>query len=46
MPYYHFKEIWTPLALLGIRFFKEMESGALYVKAWNGSRKPISRKNA
>jgi hypothetical protein len=31
MPYYVFKEIWTPLKYIGVRFFLE-ESGDLYVK--------------
>ena len=31
MPYYVFKEIWTTLNYMGVRFFQE-ESGDLYVK--------------
>ncbi|MEW9671349.1 hypothetical protein [Ammoniphilus sp. 3BR4] len=42
MPYYSFKEIWTPLVFFGIRFFKELESGALFVKVGNRPRKQIS----
>jgi hypothetical protein len=32
MPYFHMKEIWTPLKLIGIRFFIETESGNIYIK--------------
>ncbi len=43
MPYFHFKEIWTPFSLLGIRLFKETDSGALFIKAWNKPRKQITK---
>lgn len=42
MPYYNFKEIWTPLVFIRIRFFKETESGTLFVKVGNGPRKQIN----
>ena len=39
MPYFHMKEIWTPLKLIGIRFFIETESGNIYIKLFKGHRK-------
>ncbi len=40
MPYYHMKEIWTPLKLIGIKFFKTSD-GQLFIKKWNQPRKLI-----
>ncbi|WP_168735485.1 hypothetical protein [Cohnella fermenti] len=49
MPYYYFKEIRTPLKLIGIRFMRD-DQGALWYKVWFGPRKQLnqsrkSRKN-
>lgn len=44
MPYYHFVEIWTPLKLIGIRFFRDEESRRLWIKVWSGSRRPLRGK--
>lgn len=44
MPNYYFKEIWSPLKLIGIRFFRDDES-RVWVKLWSKSRRPLgSRK--
>ncbi|WP_283246006.1 hypothetical protein [Bacillus suaedae] len=43
MPYYSFKEIWTPLFILGIRFYKCIENDRMYIKFGKGNRKPITR---
>jgi len=40
MPYYHMKEMWTPLKMIGIKFFKT-EDGHLFVKVWKQNRKLI-----
>lgn len=41
MPYYHFREIWTPFKLLKIRFFKETHEGGYWIKIGNKQRKPF-----
>lgn len=38
MPYYHFREVRTPLFLIGIRFYRD-EDERLWVKYWNKPRK-------
>lgn len=42
MPYYYFSEVWTPLKLIGIKFFRDDEN-RLWVKFWVFSRKQLSR---
>ncbi|CAH1192627.1 hypothetical protein PAECIP111892_01050 [Paenibacillus auburnensis] len=37
MPSYYFKEIWTPLKLVGIKFFRDDEL-RLWVKLWSKKR--------
>ncbi|MFT4416298.1 hypothetical protein ACLM5H_20750 [Fredinandcohnia humi] len=41
MPYYTFKEIWTPLSIVGIRFYKRNEDEILFIKLGNGPRRPF-----
>ncbi|WP_453993339.1 hypothetical protein [Bacillus nitroreducens] len=41
MPYYSFREIWTPLKWLGIRFFKENHEGRYWIKIGKNSKKPF-----
>ena len=43
MPWYTFSEVWTPLKLIGIRFFKEAGNNEIWIKAWSRNRKPIFR---
>lgn len=39
MPLYSMKEIWTPLAWVGIKFFKTLDDdGAYYIKIGNKPR--------
>ena len=40
MPYYVFKEVWTPLKYFGIRFYREEKAG-LFVKIWNQPRRKL-----
>jgi hypothetical protein len=42
MPYIHFREIWTPLRLLGTRVYVTDE-GDWYIKVLNAKRKRIKR---
>ena len=44
MPYLSFREIWTPLKLIGIRLFREVESRELYIKIGNRRRETINQK--
>jgi hypothetical protein len=44
MPYYHFREIWTPLKLVGLRFFIEGHDNTLWVKWGNRHRRPLQKK--
>lgn len=37
MPYYHFKEIRTPLKLLGLKFYVD-DKGRLWCKLWHFKR--------
>jgi hypothetical protein len=41
MPYLSFKEIWTPLSLFRIRFFKCLDNEKIFIKIGNASRRPI-----
>lgn len=43
MPYYSFREVKTPLSLLSIRFFKEMEHGDIFIKIGSKHRKLFLR---
>jgi hypothetical protein len=40
MPNYYFKEIWTPLKFIGIKFFRDDEL-RLWVKFWSRKRSLI-----
>lgn len=40
--YYHMKESWTPLSLIGIRFFKTNEK-ELFIKVGKKRRRRINR---
>ena len=39
MPYYTFKEIWTPMKLLRIRFYRCVDTGSLFIKFGKGQRR-------
>ncbi|MFC3884684.1 hypothetical protein ACFOU2_14745 [Bacillus songklensis] len=41
MPLYHMKEIWTPLKLINIKFFKSDKAGG-YIKIGKNPRKRIA----
>jgi hypothetical protein len=41
MPYYSFKEIWTPFKLLKIRFYIEISENSIWMKIGNQSRKRL-----
>lgn len=38
MPYYSFKEIRTPLALFGIKLYKNLDNGLFYIRKGNGKK--------
>lgn len=40
MPNYYFREFWTPLKLIGIRFYRDDEYD-LWVKFWNRPKQLI-----
>lgn len=40
MPYYHFREVWTPLAVIRIRFFKDSDD-KMWVKIGNRHKRKI-----
>jgi hypothetical protein len=42
MPYFSFKEIWTPLKVFKIRFFLEAEERRYWIKVGKSPRKRIS----
>jgi hypothetical protein len=42
MPLYHMKEIWTPLKLIGLKFFKCEDDGHYYIKFGKHPRKRIA----
>lgn len=41
MPYFAFKEIWTPLKLMKIRFYWEVDEQKYWIKIGSNSRKPL-----
>lgn len=43
MPWYTFKEIWTPLKFFGIKLYKELDSQEIWVKVFNNPKKRIFR---
>ncbi len=43
VPNYYFKEIWTPLALIGIKFFKDDENRT-WIKVWTKQRRLLNNK--
>ncbi len=45
MPYYYYREIKTPLILLGIRFMRD-EQGQLWIKFGKRPRKLLSKGSA
>lgn len=45
VPYYYYREIKTPLMLLGIRFMKD-EQGQLWIKFWKKPRKLLYKGSA
>jgi hypothetical protein len=42
MPNYYFREVATPLKLVGIKLFKD-DAGSLWVKIGSGRRKQLKR---
>ncbi|MBP1975321.1 hypothetical protein [Cohnella thailandensis] len=42
MPNYYFREVTTPLKLVGIKLFKD-DTGSLWVKFGSGRRKQLKR---
>ncbi|WP_256704551.1 hypothetical protein [Paenibacillus sp. FSL R7-0273] len=40
MPSYYFKEVWTPLKWIGIKFFHDDEEN-LWIKWWSNPRKRL-----
>jgi len=40
MPYYNFKEIWTPLKMVGIKLYKD-DLGDTWIKFWKAKRKRL-----
>lgn len=40
MPYIHFVEIWTPLKMVGVRFYRDDE-GDKWVKLWGLKRRKL-----
>ncbi|MDH6431138.1 hypothetical protein M2109_005737 [Paenibacillus sp. PastH-3] len=42
MPNYYFKEIWTPLKLVNIRFYLDDEN-RVWVKVWSKHRRLLKR---
>lgn len=42
MPNYYFKEVWTPLKLISIKFFRDDEQ-RLWVKFRSNQRRPLKR---
>lgn len=44
MPNYYFREVWTPLRLVGIRFFKD-DSGRLWIKKGKQRRKLVRKED-
>lgn len=43
MPYYSFKEIWSPLKIIKVRFFLELEEKRYWIKIGEKPRKPLLR---
>jgi len=41
MPYYFFREIWTPLAIFEVRFYKEIYSKKLFIKIGNRNKRVV-----
>jgi len=41
MPYYSFKEIWTPLSIFRIKFYRETLSGTLFIKVKSRPRRKL-----
>lgn len=40
MPYFHFSEFWTPLKIIGIRFYRD-EDHNTWIKIWNKPRRML-----
>ncbi|MFC4321958.1 hypothetical protein [Litchfieldia salsa] len=41
MPYYSFKEVWTPFAIVKVRFFRCINDGSVFMKVGNRPRKQL-----
>lgn len=42
MPNYYFKEVWSPLKWISIRFFRDDE-GQVWIKIGSKARRPLKR---
>ncbi|SDX27146.1 hypothetical protein [Paenibacillus sp. CF384] len=40
MPNYIFKEVWSPLKLIGVRFYRDDDNN-LWVKMWSKQRRRV-----
>lgn len=45
MPWYNLKKVWTPLEIVGIRIYRELEEGSYWYQVGKG-RKRRFRKGA
>lgn len=43
MPYYHFKKIWTPLEIIGLKFFRETDKKELWYSFRSKRKRPLFR---
>jgi hypothetical protein len=43
MARYYFREVWTPLKLIGIRYYRDDEDN-LWIKYWKRKRQLLSNK--
>lgn len=43
MPYYSFREVWTPLRLFNIRFFVDNNDHSFWIKMGKNPRKKLTR---
>lgn len=41
MPYINMKEIWTPLKLVGVKFYRDADSNSIFIKVRNKRRHRI-----
>mgnify|MGYP007113597472 CR=1 FL=1 len=46
MAYHVFKEIWTPLKMFGIRFYRQCDNRRLWIKIGSKRRRPLGKREA